>query len=101
MAAGTIAAWAAVASVAVSAGSAIYQNQNKPTQDMTPQAQIADKTGAIEAGTVDEALIGDEESLKRKKQSAKAKFKSDLLAEGTADTSTGLSSDVFGGGVQI
>jgi hypothetical protein len=101
MAPAVIAAWAAVASVAVSAGSAIYQNQNRP--DMggeVPQAQISDKTSEIEAGTVDEALIGDEDSLKRKKQSAKAKFKSDLLAGTTADTSTGVTVG-NGGGVQI
>lgn len=104
MPAGVVAAWAAVASVAVSAGSAIYQSQNQPDapqiQDMAQAPQIQHKAGQVEAGTLDEALIGDEESLKRKKRSAKAKFKSDLLA-GTPETSTGVTSNSGIQGVQI
>lgn len=88
-----------------SAGASVYSSMQTP--DVAEQPQIKgettlDKSVAQEAEQLDEALIGDEDSERRRKKSAKEKFKVPQLETGVESgvqiqSATGTSST----GVQI
>jgi len=72
----------AVAALGASTAAAVSQPDVGSTT-VNKVAGVADKTTPQQADQLDAAALGDDESEKRKRQSAKSKFKIDKAKEGT------------------
>jgi len=97
----TAAGWGLIGA-AVSAGASSYQSSQVDTggDNRVEAPQMTDKTDKQKAEKLDAIEIGDEKSRKRKKQSAKTKFKTDLAKpEKTTGVTIGEAGKVQG--VQI